>query len=174
MQRHLTKSEKRTLIYVDPVYTMQLTRAADYAVRVMLHMLTLPPGTRLNRDTLAEAGQVPAHFLGKILQSLTRTGFVVAHRGVTGGYEVSRAAGEKTLLELVQAIEGPVWLNQCLDPAQRCERQGWCPAHTLWSEAQTAMVKVLRSKTLNELAHSPSRDNGTGDRCALVGVEPWN
>ena len=131
---------------------MQLTRAADYAVRVMIHMAGLPPGTRTSRTELANAAGCPDQFLSKVLQDLTRAGLVVSHRGNTGGFELPAVRETASVLEVVEAVEGPLRLNVCLAHDHACERQQWCPAHTLWAKAQEALVTVLRSTTISELA----------------------
>lgn len=131
---------------------MQLTRAADYAVRVMIHMAGLPPGTRTSRTDLANAAGCPDQFLSKVLQDLTRAGLVVSHRGNTGGFELPEVRGAASVLEVVEAVEGPLRLNVCLAHDRACERQQWCPAHTMWAKAQEALVGVLRGTTISELA----------------------
>jgi Rrf2 family protein len=131
---------------------MQLTRAADYAVRVMIHMAGLPPGTRASRSELAGAVECPEQFLSKVLQSLTRGGLVVSHRGNTGGFELPGGHREATLLEVVEAIEGRIRLNVCLASEHSCTRQGWCPAHDVWAEAQESLAAVLQKATIGELA----------------------
>jgi Rrf2 family protein len=131
---------------------MQLTRAADYAVRVMIHMAGLPPGTRTSRTELATAAGCPDQFLSKVLQDLTRAGLVVSHRGNTGGFELPTVRGTASVLEVVEAVEGPLRLNVCLTHDHACERQQWCPAHTVWAKAQEALVGVLRGTTISELA----------------------
>src|SRR5690242_5157446 len=102
---------------------MQLTRAADYAVRVMIHMAGLPSGTRTSRTELAVAAGCPEQFLSKVLQDLTRAGLVVSHRGNTGGFELPPIHQSASMLEVVEAVEGPVRLNQCLTAVGACERQ---------------------------------------------------
>ena len=67
MAPKLRSKDKKSLSYLFCA-TMHLTRAADYAVRVMIHLATLPPGTRVNRDSLAAASEVCTHFLSKVLQ----------------------------------------------------------------------------------------------------------
>src|SRR6478672_11530361 len=93
---------------------MQLTRAADYAVRVMIHMAGLPPGTRTSRTELANAARCPEQFLSKVLQDLTRAGLVLSHRGNTGGFELPLIRHGASVLEVVEAVEGPIRLNLCL------------------------------------------------------------
>ena len=131
---------------------MQLTRAADYAVRVMIHLAGLPPGTRASRAQLAEAAECPEQFLSKVLQSLTRTGLVISHRGNTGGFELPESNATASILEIVEAVEGPVRLNVCLTSDRACSRQSWCPAHMVWARAQEAMVNVLQNTSIAELA----------------------
>jgi len=147
---------------------MQLTRAADYAVRVMIHLAGLPQGKRTRRTELADAAECPEQFLSKVLQGLTRAGLIVSHRGNTGGFELPDTHRSASLLEVVEAIEGPVRLNLCLHSDHACPRQEWCPAHPVWAEAQEAMAKVLEVACIDELAR----------RAALVhSIEPqlrWN
>jgi Rrf2 family protein len=151
---------------------MQLTRAADYAVRVMIHLAALPPGTRVSRSELSTAAECPEQFLCKVLQSLARAGLIVSHRGNTGGFELQESHRSASLLQVVEAIEGPLHLNVCLNHSQGCSRQGWCPAHTVWGEAQNALSKVLGAATIGDLAR---RING-GARPHTVIIDPpvWN
>ncbi len=131
---------------------MQLTRAADYAVRVMIHLAGQPPETRASRSDLAEAAQCPDQFLSKVLQSLTKAGLVVSHRGNTGGFELAAAHRNASILEIVEAVEGPVRLNLCLVADDPCALQGRCPVQAVWYEAQEAMVSVLRRATIAGMA----------------------
>ena len=149
---------------------MQLTRAADYAVRVMIHLAGLPAGTRSSRVELAAAAECPEQFLAKVLQSLTRAGLVVSHRGNTGGFELPAARREATLLEVIEAIEGPLRLNLCLASDHACSRQAWCPAHCVWGEAQDAMTAVLRKATIGNLARQVSGRTDGGNAGDPVGL----
>ena len=149
---------------------MQLTRAADYAVRVMIHLAGLPPETRASRAELAVAAECPEQFLSKVLQSLTRSGLVLSHRGNTGGFELPNMHREATMLEVVEAIEGPMRLNICLTSDRACARQEWCPAHDVWVHAQSAVAEVLRSATIAELA----RQAAVRKPESLVAAPKWN
>jgi len=131
---------------------MQLTRAADYAVRVMIHLAGLPPGTRASRADLATTAECPEQFLSKVLQNLTRAGLVVSHRGNTGGFELPDAHRNATILQVIEAVEGPMRLNVCLSSDRACTRQSWCPAHVVWAEAQEAMMTVLQRATISTMA----------------------
>ena len=151
---------------------MQLTRAADYAVRVMIHLAGLPPGERVSRTELSVAAECPEQFLCKVLQNLTRAGFVVSHRGNTGGFELEELHRSASVLEVVEAIEGPIRLNLCLASDHGCTRQGWCPAHTVWKDAQTAMLRVLQEATISRMAGQAAASRPT----VTVGIDElrWN
>ncbi len=131
---------------------MQLTRAADYAVRVMIHLAGLPPGSRASRSALADAAECPEQFLSKVLQSLTRAGLVISHRGNTGGFELPEVHRQSSVLQVVEAIEGPMRLNVCLTANAACDRVAWCPAHPVWVKAQRAMAEVLANACIGDLA----------------------
>lgn len=131
---------------------MQLTRAADYAVRVMIHLAGLPAGSRPSLGELATAAGCPGQFLSKALQSLTRAGLLVSRRGNTGGFELPPHSATATVLDVVEAIEGPLRLNLCLTGEGACHRSGWCPAHPVWAEAQRAMAAVLGGASIADLA----------------------
>jgi len=131
---------------------MQLTRAADYAMRAMIHLAGQPLGTVVRLRKLAFAVEVPESFLAKVLQTLTRSGLLVSRRGPDGGFELNPSSMQATLLDVVSAVDGPVQLNACLGETGSCERKEWCPAHTVWAEAQIAMLKVLNRDTIGELA----------------------
>jgi len=127
----------------------------------------LPPGTRASRGELAREAECPEQFLSKVLQSLTRAGLVVSHRGNTGGFELPAARSGTPLLDIVQAIEGPVRLNVCLSSDHACSRQQWCPAHSVWAEAQKAMLGVLQSVSVGHLAAKVAARTGNGPVTAL-------
>jgi Rrf2 family protein len=131
---------------------MQLTRAADYAVRVMIHLAGLPVGARASRGELASAGEVPEQFVSKVLQVLARAGLITSYRGSAGGFELAREGGQITLLNVVEAVEGPLRLNFCLTSEHACGRHPWCAAHLVWGEAQKAMTEVLEAATIAQLA----------------------
>jgi Rrf2 family protein len=129
-----------------------LTRAADYGVRVMIHMATLPAGTRMQRSVLAEATEVPDSFMSKVLQALVKARLIASRRGVDGGFELAVTPGAVSLLDVVQAIEGPMQLNACVGDGANCKRSGSCAAHIVWKEAQDATLKVLKSANIADLA----------------------
>ncbi len=131
---------------------MQITRATDYAVRVMIHMTTLPPRTRIAVPEVARGIQAPESFVSKILQQLVQQGMVASYRGSGGGFELAVDPNNVTLLQIVEMVEGPLQINVCLSDENGCERKSWCGAHPVWNEAQAALRSVLAGVTIARLA----------------------
>ncbi len=123
----------------------------------MIHLAGLPPATRVQRAALAEATSVPESFMSKVLQALVRARLITSRRGVEGGFELTCLPEEVSLLDVVEAIEGPIQLNFCLMPGEPCERHTSCPAHCVWAEAQGAMTAVLKRASLAGLAEGACR-----------------
>lgn len=138
---------------------MQITRASDYAVRVMVHLAGLPASSTVRQSELAKATEVSGHFLSKVLQQLVRARLIRSQRGSGGGYALAISPASVSLLDVVQAIEGPVRLNQCIEEGPSCERKSWCPAHQVWAEAQAAVVNVLGAASMASLAAQVKSDS---------------
>jgi len=136
--------------------TMQLTRAADYGIRVMIHMATLPAHERALLPELARATSAPQSFLSKVLQALCRAGFIVSRRGQAGGFEILSTGRKASVSSVIEAIEGPISLNLCLVSGAACKRKSFCPAHPVWASAQEAMLGVLNAATIADLALQPA------------------
>lgn len=151
--------------------SMQLTRAADYGVRVMVHLATLGTNKRALLPALADATGAPESFLSKVLQALSRAELISSWRGKTGGFAILPRGCQASMLEVVEAIEGPICLNVCLAPGKSCGRKAHCPAHPVWVQAQEAMVEILARTVIAELAsQSPARpDRGI---CCLKISDP--
>jgi Rrf2 family protein len=130
---------------------MQLTRAADYAVRVMIHLASQPEGAVVSRKVLAIAAEAPESFLSKILQLLSRAGLIQTRRGVVGGFSLLSRGVQASMLDVVECIDGPIALNVCVTSGISCNRQGRCAAHEVWVRAQNAMLSVLREARIAEM-----------------------
>jgi Rrf2 family protein len=134
---------------------MQVTRAADYGIRVMIYMATLPAHERALLPALARATSAPESFLSKVLQALCRAGLIASRRGQTGGFELLPTGRKATIRSVIEAVEGPICLNLCLSAGPSCKRKSFCPAHPVWASAQEAMLKVLDTATVADLALQP-------------------
>lgn len=137
---------------------LKLTSAADYGVRAMIHLACLPEGGVALRSGIAEAQSIPSSFMAKILRSLVRAGLLRSSRGVHGGFSLARPASEINLLDVVEAIEGPLSLTDCTPALAGCAWSMDCPACAVWMRVQDGMRETLRRSTLEELVSTPRRN----------------
>ncbi len=123
---------------------MQITRQADYAVRAVLYLARLGTAERAATSTVAEEQRIPPSFLAKIISQLSIAGLLHTSRGARGGVTLAREPKEITLLEVIEAIDGPIQLNECVGEDALCSFDEDCPLKPVWSEAQTELVKRLK------------------------------
>jgi Rrf2 family protein len=137
---------------------MQLTRAADYGVRVMIRLASAGAAARVSLPELAGAVEVSPAFLSKVLQRLVRSRLIVSRRGKKGGFELLARGRAASMLEILQALDGVPELNLCLQPGG-CQRSSWCGAHPVWKAAQDRIRETLAAATLEQLvADSHARE----------------
>lgn len=135
--------------------------SAEYGLHVLLWLLSERPKRASSRD-LAEMQGVPPGSLAKIMPKLERAGIVVSRDGITGGYELSRAASDITVLDVVDAIEGDRKLFDCKEVRRGCvlfggspppwSIQGVCRIHAVMMRAEKRMRAELAKTNLVELA----------------------
>lgn len=144
---------------------MEITRQADYAIRSMIHLAGLPLDGRVATASISEAEGIPLPFLTKVISRLATAGLVTTSRGMGGGVSLARAPEEVTLLQVVEAVDGPILLNHCLLRAGACERELYCAAHEVWAEIQTRFVQELNSVTMHQLAERQAQKrNGSNGK----------
>jgi len=133
---------------------MKLTRGGEYGIRGVLYLARHDDGKISMLSAIAKAQDVPPRFLAKIFQALAKAGVVKSHRGAKGGFSLARPASEITIKDVIEAIEGPIYLNVCLVGQGECSRDKICPVHAVWEEAQEKMMSVLDRANFADLAKS--------------------
>ena len=124
---------------------MQITRQADYALRAMVHLARLKPDEKAATKKIAEQQKIPPSFLAKIISQLSIAKLIYTSRGARGGVVLSRPASDISLLEVIEAIDGPIALNECTVSPGNCDKAEECPLHDIWQETQDQLVDKLRN-----------------------------
>lgn len=135
---------------------MELTRKSDYAIRGIVYLAGKPIDKIYLLSDIAAAVDVPPTFLAKIFQQFSKIGLVKSFRGTGGGFMLGRPPENITLLEVVEAVEGPIIPNRCVVIPSDCERSGICTVHPVWVRVQEEVRRVLSGVTLKDLA---TKDN---------------
>lgn len=131
---------------------MILSKGAGYAVRAMIDIATVANGGVVITREVATRQDIPQVFLTKIVQRLAKGGLLEARRGAYGGVRLARSAADITLRQIVETIEGPVLLNDCLIQPGKCPRESTCPIRDVWLEAEQKLLETLESCSLAYLA----------------------
>lgn len=134
-----------------------LGKRGDYAIRAILDVAGHCDQRRKARE-IAEDMEIPQKFLSRILADLVRAGVLGATAGPTGGYQLIAPPERVTLLEVIEAVEGPATARDCLLRSMPCNADSPCQVHDAWVTAEGAMLDSLRATTFAHLGTS-------GDAC---------
>ncbi len=136
---------------------IRVSRLADYA-SVVMACLARHPGEVLPAAQVGEETRLEPPTVSKLLKHLGRAGLVESFRGATGGYRLARAAGDISLAEIVEALDGPIGLTDCSIGHIGCERQSFCTVSRDWQGVGAAIDSALRAVSLADmLQRQPAR-----------------
>lgn len=130
---------------------MQLTLKGDYAVRVVLDLASQPAETTVRTAEVGRRTGVPRAYLTKIVQGLAQRGLVRTRRGMWGGIALLERPEALTLRRVIEAVEGPIYLNRCLVRRGLCPRDSFCPVHPVWFRIQAVLMRELDAVRISDL-----------------------
>jgi len=139
---------------------MRITQEADYAMRIVLALARRGEGIRLDAKSIATEENVPQRFALKILRKLTKAGVVKSFRGVQGGYAISRDPKDINMLDVIVAIDGPVYINRCLESAEACnlQRSEHCAIHNELGRVQEMINEEMAKVDFEALLKSTQKN----------------
>lgn len=132
---------------------MQIPRKIEYALRAMIHLADVPEGVA-NGIQIAAHEHIPKYFLEKVIRDLMRSGLVRSRRGPGGGYQLSRPAETISFKDIIEAVEGPINLNVCLEDSSTCNLQPRCRMFRVWEHGQRVLLEVFSQTNLQQIASS--------------------
>ena len=133
---------------------MQITRSGEYGLRGLLFLARQTSEKAVLISEVSRAQKIPESFLAKIFQRLSKAGLLKSVRGTGGGFYLGRPAGEITMREVIEVLEGPIAINRCLMRKTACDEEEECPLHEAWERAQQGLLEVLGNTTMEDLAKS--------------------
>jgi len=123
---------------------MRLTKAGEYAIRCALFISYQGMGVVVSKKEIARCMDIPVQFLGKIAQQLARAGIIEIVQGSKGGYRLLVPAEKLTMLDVVEAVIGEIYLNDCVVRPDSCDRISVCGIHRVWETARDQLRETLR------------------------------
>jgi Rrf2 family protein len=130
---------------------MQITRQADYAARAILYLAQAGNGKRVATSQVAKEQKIPQSFLSKIISQLSIAGLLHTSRGAHGGVTLAREPQNITLLEVIEAIDGPLQLNICVGGEGDCPVEGSCLMRPVWCDVQNELIEKLKKTNFAQL-----------------------
>lgn len=131
---------------------MKVSRLADYAVSIVLTLQAIKEDYASAQE-IADLSGFPQPTASKILKMLAHAGIVGSIRGAKGGYFLEKTSEEITLAEIVEAIEGPIFLTSCVDGCDEdCDFKNNCATLGQWESANHAIREALKAVKLSDMA----------------------
>ena len=121
---------------------MKLSAAAELAIRGVVTLAENFGNGPITLKSICESRDLPRQYLVKLFSVLAKADIITAVRGKRGGYVLSRDPGQISLLEIVEAVEGPIALNLCQHNPPRCDQVD-CPMRTIWADLQFTFREKL-------------------------------
>lgn len=134
----------------------KLSRKGEYAIRLILHLAADPAKVCTTSD-IAKAQDIPSAFLKKIIQDLRPSGFIASAKGQKGGITLNVPPEKISVSDIIQAVEGPLFLNVCLVKKGACTRDEVCPVHEMWKKCQEAVDGIWKTHNFKELTERGGR-----------------
>lgn len=151
---------------------MEITQQADYAVRAVLELALNVQDARIFSSEIARRQGIPAPFLTKIFSRLAAAGIVATQRGVNGGIRLTRPADQVTLLQVVEAIDGPISLNRCVRNPEECGRNATCAVHPIWLKICADLRAQMHNIHFAKLAADAQLIKNASDDLAFCLIAP--
>jgi Rrf2 family protein len=134
---------------------LKLSKKVDYGLMSLMHLAQRTERSSWSAREIAENYDIPAELLAKILQKLVQKGLLVSHPGTHGGYSLSRSAARISAAEVIEAIEGPLSLSNCVSDDGLCGQFEKCNLKSPLQRLNDIVVQTFRNLTIEELSQQP-------------------
>jgi Rrf2 family protein len=141
---------------------LKLTKKADYGLIALKHLAVNHARGSASAKEIADAYGIPLPLLSKILQKLSKAGFLRSEHGTNGGYRLARGAGEITALEIIRTIDGPIFLTSCFTEHGFCTHSERCSVREPLRRVHEGILRLLSSITISELSQEERVDSEAG------------
>lgn len=133
---------------------IRIARQTDYAARLLLHLASLGEGTSASIAEISAQRLLPMPFVRRMVARLVSAGILKTMRGSKGGVQLGRPAAEISLADVVQAMEGPIALNECVHVPNACPFMRSCPVQKAWTDVSSALTQQLAAIRFDALLTS--------------------
>jgi len=137
---------------------MFISQTAEYAIRAMSSIATLPAAEKVRAADLGRFTGIPAPYLSKILRRLVLADLLISQKGQGGGFALSRPAREICFIDILDAVDAFPASGRCAFGWGACNEEAPCPLHGAWSRLNENLTEWAASTTLAEIAAAATAD----------------
>ena len=131
--------------------------ATKYAIRAVCHLAGRGDGAQIQAREIADALDIPYHFLSKILQRLAREGILTSNKGPGGGFRLVRTPEETSLYDLIRVVEGPLSETECMLGLDVCSDEARCPMHDFWKSYRAGFRRRMEAISLMDVVRAAEK-----------------
>lgn len=139
--------------------SMQITQTADYAVRTVVYLALHRNAGPVAAAQIAQEMTIPADYISKVVQALSRAGLVESVPGRNGGARLARDPVDLSMLAVIEAVDGPVTLTRCVTRPGACPRDAFCVVHDFWKSTQESLVSMLSGTKISDICWPKGTDS---------------
>jgi Rrf2 family protein len=134
---------------------LKLTKKADYALMAMKHLAEHSPKGALSAKDISDAYAIPQEALAKILQRLAKARLLISQHGINGGYTLAREAKTISAFEVIQAIDGPLFITSCVTVRGECGQSNKCTVREPLRKVNESIEQVLKNIKISQMKEEP-------------------
>jgi Rrf2 family transcriptional regulator, iron-sulfur cluster assembly transcription factor len=135
------------------------SRQCEYALQAIMYISLKDDNAYTDIKEISNELSIPHHFLAKIMQNLSRSEILRSYKGPTGGFTLAMSPEDITLYQLVVAIDGDGFLNDCVLGLPVCGGDNPCPVHEQWGKMREEIYEMLAGKTIAQMVEEIKRKN---------------
>lgn len=133
---------------------MLISRTSQYAIQSLIYIATQNSDEPILSREVAERLQVPAAYLAKIMQMLSKGGLVTSFRGRLGGFCLRESPDKIDLMRVLMVTEGAEFTQDCVLGLKVCSEETACPMHQRWKPIKEEIITMLQKQTLATLSEA--------------------
>jgi len=130
---------------------IRMSKEADYGVILLAHLAGRDELVRQSSRQLAEETKLTLPMVSKVLKILARQGLLASYRGVKGGYSLARPADAISVVEIIQAVEGPIAMTECIESPGECCHEPLCRLQSNWRTINDVVTRALSEIKLSDM-----------------------
>jgi len=130
---------------------IRMSKETDYGVILLAHFASGDQLTKQSARQLAAETKLSLPMVSKVLKILARQGLLASHRGVKGGYSLARPANTISVVEIIQAVEGPIAMTECIESPGECCHEPLCQLQSNWRVINDVVMRALSGIKLSDM-----------------------